>query len=151
MYHYVIGLTLLKSMSPYFRKHILSTLHSHELLFVQTLFISILVLAYFLYKYTFDRENAIFKNIYSLKWTQMMCIFFIAILTVLSSILLYEMDKKYMKSTLMNVLLLRVGSTLALLLVGLLLFKERYTLVQICGFLLVLLGIYLIGNKGEKD
>jgi drug/metabolite transporter (DMT)-like permease len=81
----------------------------------------------------------------------MMCIFFIAILTVLSSILLYEMDKKYMKSTLMNVLLLRVGSTLALLLVGLLLFKERYTLVQICGFLLVLLGIYLIGNKGEKD
>jgi drug/metabolite transporter (DMT)-like permease len=91
------------------------------------------------------------RNIASLKWTQLCCIFLIAIFTVLSSILLYEMDKKYINSTMMNVLLLRVGSTLVLLLVGLFLFKERYTWIQIVGFFLVILGIYLIGNKKDKE
>jgi len=146
MYHYIFGLTMLKSLSPYFRKHILTTLHSHELLFVQTFFISIFVLLFFLYKFYLDRENVMIKNIYALKWTQLCCIFFIAILTVLSSILLYEMDKKF-NTPLINAIFMRVGSTIALLFVSIIIFNERYTISQIIGFIFVLFGIYLIGSK----
>jgi len=86
------------------------------------------------------------KNIYALKWTQLCCIFFIAILTVLSSILLYEMDKKF-NTPLINAIFMRVGSTIALLFVSIIIFNERYTISQIIGFIFVLFGIYLIGSK----
>ena len=147
MYHYVAGITLLKSLSPYFRKHILTTLHSHELLFLQTLFISILVFCYFLYKWIFHK--APLQNIGSLHWTQLLCIFMIAIVSVFSSILLFEIDKKY-NTPMLNVLFMRVASTIALLLVGIFLFKERYSFWQILGLTMIVLGIYLVGSKDKE-
>jgi len=147
MYHYVAGITLLKSLSPFFRKHILTTLHSHELLFLQTFFISIFVFFYLLYKWIYHKTP--FQNIGTLHWTQMMCIFMIALVSVLSSILLFEIDKRYNKP-IMNTLFMRVGSTVALLLVGIFVFKERYSFWQILGLVLIILGIYLVGSKDKE-
>jgi drug/metabolite transporter (DMT)-like permease len=149
MYHYLAGITLLKSLSPYFRKHILTTIHSHELLFVQNFFITMIVLLFFVYKCFFDKEHnldTMMKNVGNMKWTQLLCIFIISVLSVTSSVMIYEMDKKY-NTPLMNMIFMRVGSTLALILIGVFLFKEKYTFSQIIGFLLIVVGIYLVSKK----
>jgi drug/metabolite transporter (DMT)-like permease len=58
------------------------------------------------------------------------------------------LDKNY-NTPLINSVFLRVGSIIALLLVGIFVFEEKYTYKQIAGVLLTLLGIYLIA--GDKE
>ena len=41
-------------LNPYFRKHILTTLESHEYLFLNTFFIACFVFLFFLYKVIFN-------------------------------------------------------------------------------------------------
>ena len=41
MYPFIFGLTIIKSINPYFRKHLLNILDSHDLLFINSFFISL--------------------------------------------------------------------------------------------------------------
>ncbi len=152
MFEYLFGLTLLKSINPYFRKHILDTLESHDFLFMNTICITFFVLLFFLYKYFFHSKTftlkKMMKNIRSLSYSQYACLIILSILTVSSSIFLYELDKNY-NTPLVNSIFLRVAGIVALLLVGIFVFKEKYTYKQMFGIFLTLLGIYLIA--GEKS
>ena len=51
MYHILFGISILKSMEPFFRKDVLQTFNSEEFLFINTLMISILIDIYTLYMY----------------------------------------------------------------------------------------------------
>jgi len=153
MFQYLFGLTLLKSINPYFRKHILNTLESHDFLFMNTIFISFFVLLFFLYKYFFHSKTftlkKMMKNIRSLSYSQYACLVILSILTVSSSIFLYDLDKNY-NTPLVNSVFLRVGGIVALLLVGIFVFEEKYTYKQIFGIFLTLFGVYLIaGDKSD--
>lgn len=53
MIPYLVGLTTLGSIRPYFRKHILNTLDPSDFLFINFIFISFAVLLYFTYIYFF--------------------------------------------------------------------------------------------------
>lgn len=147
MYHYILGLTLLKSINPYFRKHILNTLSGHDLLIINTLFIGTIVFIIFLYKCFFDKSIIDTLNNYKkLSFTQIACLFLLAILAVVSSLFVFELDKNY-NTPLINSLFLKIASVVALGLVSIFIFREKYNWKQIIGILLAILGVYLITSK----
>ena len=123
MYPFIFGLTIIKSINPYFRKHLLNILDSHDLLFINSFFISLIVFFVFLYKLFFDKKSlkTIAENYKKLTLSHYICILLISILTVSSSLLLYEFDKKY-NTPLMNTMFIRCISILALFFTGFFLF-----------------------------
>ena len=149
MYHYLFSLSILKSFTPYFRKHLLTTLNSHELLFINTFFYFFIVLVFFLYKLFFDKTNFIektFKNYTNLSFSQFGCLALMALLAVASSIFIFEFDKNY-NTPLINSMFIKIASTISLIFIGILLFEEKYHWKQILGFILAIIGIYLISQK----
>ena len=148
MYHYLFGLSILKSFTPYFRKHVLNTLNSHDMLFINTFFIFLIVFAFFLYKLAFDKAKPLietFKNYKKLSVTQILSLFIMAFLAVGSSIFIYEFDKNF-NTPLMNSMFMRAASTVSLILVGIFLFEEKYSWKQILGVFLTIFGVILIGS-----
>ena len=149
MYHYLVGVSLFKSFTPYFRKHIFATLSGEEFLYVNTLIIFLLVLLYFIYK-TSQRKiknvHDIFKNYKQLTLSQFLAILFISCIAVLSSVFVFEFDRNY-NTPLMNSIYLESLTTISLIIIAIFLYNEKYTYKQICGFFLVIAGIFLISNK----
>jgi hypothetical protein len=147
MYHYLFGITMLKSISPYFRKHVLNHLDSHDFFFINTLFIFSILSLFFIYRYLFDKSfDQSVKKITSMKFTHLGCIFAIALLTIVSSITIMELDKNY-NTPFINSILMRIFSTIALVLVSIFIFKEKYTRLQILGICMTIAGVFLISNK----
>jgi drug/metabolite transporter (DMT)-like permease len=147
MYHYLFGITMLKSISPYFRKHVLNHLDSHDFFFINTLFIFSILSLFFIYRYLFDKSfDQSVKKITSMKFTHLGCIFAIAVLTIVSSITIMELDKNY-NTPFINSILMRIFSTIALVLVSIFIFKEKYTRLQILGICMTIAGVFLISNK----
>jgi drug/metabolite transporter (DMT)-like permease len=149
MYYYLFGLSILKSFTPYFRKHILNTLNSHDLLFINTFFISIVVLCIFLYNLFFDKKKPLietFNNYSKLSTTQILSLCVMAFLAVGSSIFIYEFDKNY-NTPLINSMFMKIASTISLIFIGVFLFEEKYSWKQIIGVFLTILGIFLIAQK----
>jgi len=147
MYHYLLGITFVKSLSPYFRKYILNILQGHELLFINTFFISIIVFCVFLYKWLFDK--GFYKTIENFKKMSIghySCAFFIALFTVFSTLFIYEFDKSY-NTPFLNSIFLKVASVVFLFLAGVFLFEEQYTMKQIIGLVLTIFGVYLVTSK----
>lgn len=147
MYHYLFGITMLKSISPYFRKHVLNHLDSHDFFFINTLFIFSILSLFFIYRYLFDKSfDQSVKKITSMTFTHLGCIFAIALLTIVSSITIMELDKNY-NTPFINSILMRIFSTIALVLVSIFIFKEEYTRLQILGICMTIAGVFLISNK----
>ena len=63
MYHILFGISALKSMEPFFRKDVLQTLNNEEFLFINTLMISILIIAYTIYMY-FTKKTILSRHEY---------------------------------------------------------------------------------------
>ena len=149
MYQYMFGLSILKSFTPYFRKHVLTTLNSHDMLFINTFMIFSIVFCFFLYKLLFDKSKPLietFRNYKSLSFTQLCALFMMAFLAVGSSIFVYEFDKNY-NTPLINSTFMRTASTISLILVGIFLFEEKYSWKQIAGVFLTIFGVLLISQK----
>lgn len=146
MYHYILGVTFLKSLNPYFRKHLLTTLNAHDLLFINTFFIFIVVSIFFAYKYIVEGSKSIqetFKNYSKLTNTQLLSLFVMAFFAACSSMFLYNLDKHY-NTPLLNNVFLRVASVIAVIFVGIFLFEEKYSLKQFLGILVTFFGVYLL-------
>ena len=149
MYHYLVGVSIFKSFTPYFRKHVFDTLTSEEFLFMNTLFISVLVSIYFFYRLHYkNRGNlgAVLNNYRNLSTTQLLSIIFISSVAVLSSIFIFEFDRNF-NTPMINSIYMETLTTMCLLLVAVFLFEEKYSLVQISGVFLVMLGAYLLSKK----
>jgi len=149
MYHYLLGVSVFKSFTPYFRKHVFTTLSGEEFLYINTFLIFLLVLMYFLYKNSRKKVRSwsnILNNYYQLSYTQFFAILFISTIAVLSSIFVFEFDRNY-NSPLMNSIYLETLTTISLILIAIFIFKEKYTRLQMLGFFLVILGIFLVSNK----
>jgi hypothetical protein len=145
----LLGITmLLKTLNPYFRKHILESLESHEYLFINTFFIGLFVFLFLFYKIIFDNSSIdkLIDKVQNLTIMQVVCFILIAFITVSSSAVLIHMDKHY-NTPLINGLLNKVIAVILLMGVGVFIFKEKYTYTQIFGIFLTIIGIYLIINK----
>jgi len=147
MYHYLFGLSILKSITPYFRKHVLNHLDSHDFFFMTTLIIFVILSAFFIYRYFYDKSfDKSIKKITTMKYTHIGCIFTIALLTIVGGVTIMELDKNY-NTPLVNVMLMRIFSTISLVLASIFIFKEKYTFVQMIGICMTIVGIFLISNK----
>ena len=149
MYHYLVGVSIFKSFTPYFRKHVFDTLTSEEFLFMNTLFISVLVSIYFFYRLHYkNRGNlgAVLNKYRNLSTTQLLSIIFISSVAVLSSIFIFEFDRNF-NTPMINSIYMETLTTMCILLVAVFLFEEKYSLVQISGVFLVMLGAYLLSKK----
>jgi len=138
-----MGTTFLKSMNPYFRKHVLNTLNPREYFYLSTFFVFILMIFVFFLFETRKTTKEMISNYKKLEYSHYACVLIISVLLVVSSILLYELDKNY-NTPLLNNILLKTGSILVLIVVGVFIFGEKYTWKQILGIALTCIGIYLV-------
>jgi drug/metabolite transporter (DMT)-like permease len=153
MWNFVIGTSLLKSVTPYFRKHILGTLTSEEFLLLNSCIIFLIVVLIFIVKILTGKQHETLKEIINhyckLSYTQVICITIIALLTVCTSLFIYELDKKH-NTPLINTILLRFGSVIVLIFVGIFIFGEDYNWIQIVGILFAVLGVFLIMQRNKE-
>jgi len=145
MYHYILGITVFDLLRPYFRKHVLKNLHSHEFLFLNTLSILIIIIFYFIYEYFFDRRflAKTYENCKNLNCWQLVSLFLVSLLTVSSTILLLKLDKMHNTPAINNILL-KSFSLILLFFVGVALFREQYSAKQILGIIITILGVLIL-------
>jgi drug/metabolite transporter (DMT)-like permease len=147
MYHLLIGASLLKTMRPYIRRHVLHNLSSHEYVFLNTFFISIIVFFFFLYKYFFTKRSSEFlENVKKLSLIQVVFFIILSVITVSSTIIFLEFDKDY-NTTFTNSIIMKVVSSLAVIFISVFIFKEKYYTHQIIGMFLTVIGIILLTTK----
>ena len=146
MYHYLVGLTIFKAMSPYLRKHVLLTLESREYFYLITFFILFLSIFIFLVFETKSSIKRMITNYQNLEYTHYICIFIISLLAITSSLFLFELDKQY-NTPLVNSILLKTISIFVLIGTSLFIFGEKYSWTQIIGIFLTFIGIILVMNK----
>jgi drug/metabolite transporter (DMT)-like permease len=148
MYEIFLGLSFLQQFRPYFRKHISNTLDPHEYFLLNTITILFIILSYIAYMLVAQKTNCfkIISNIKSLTRTEIGCVFMLAALSVISGLLIFELDKNY-NTPLVNTIFLKSISMIAVVCVGIFIFKENYKIHQFIGILMVILGMYLISQK----
>ena len=148
MYAIFIGLSFLQQFRPYLRKYISNTLDTHEYFFLNTIMVFFFISLYILYLLTSKKTtfSKFINNIQLLRYTDIGCLLVMALLTVISGLLIFELDKNY-NTPLINSIFLRSISTIALIFIGIFIFKETYELHQLFGIFLVILGIYLTSQK----
>ena len=145
----MFGLTFLKPLRPYFRKHISDILDHHEYFLLSTMMILFIIFMYIAYLVFISQTTTVgtmLKNISCLNCTEVIAIFVLSCLTVITGLLVFELDKNY-NTPLMNEILLKSMSTIAVICVGVFIFKEKYKIHQIFGIGLIIVGIYLASRK----
>ena len=148
MYGIFIGLSFLQQFRPYLRKYISNTLDKHEYFFLNTMMILFIISLYIVYLLTTKKTtfSKIISNIKSLTYTEIGCLLVMASFTVISGLLIFDLDKNY-NTPLMNSIFLRSISTIALIFIGIFVFNESYQSHQLFGIFLIILGIYLTSQK----
>jgi drug/metabolite transporter (DMT)-like permease len=148
MYQHILGITLIKSIRPYFRKNIINTLESHEFLFINTITISVVLFIYFIYKVYFDKNiiSDTINNCKKLSWIQTGSLIILSCFTIFSSVILIDLDKNY-NTPAFNSVLLKSSSFIFLFVVGFLFYKEKYTNMQIYGIVFIIIGLVLFNYK----
>lgn len=148
MYDIFIGVSFLQQFRPYLRKYISNTLDTHEYFFLNIIMVFFFISLYIIYlliskKTTFSK---FINNIQLLTYTDIGCLLVMALLTVISGLLIFELDKNY-NTPFINSIFLRSISMIALLFIGIFIFNESYNMHQLFGVFLVILGIYLTSQK----
>jgi len=148
MYDIFLGLSFLQQFRPYFRKHIATTLDPHEYFLLNTIAIMVIILMYIAFLLFTKKTSCgkILTNIKTLSGSEISCIVILAIITVVSGLLMFELDKNY-NTPLINSMFMKAMSMIALVCVGVFVFNENYKMHQYIGVSLVLCGMYLISQK----
>jgi len=148
MYFLLAVTSLLKTFSPYLRKHILDSIEGHEYMFINTFFVALFVFLYFMYKiiYHDDMFDKLVNNMQRLTFLQVIYFILIAFITVVSSIVIINLDKNF-NTPLINSMLSKGIAAVMLLFVATIIYKEKYNLKQVFGIFLTVIGLFLINCK----
>ena len=140
-----LGITTIGSVRPYFRKHVLDTLEPTDYFFINSLFITLFVIIYFVYTFVFN--NGVIKRTYEncckLTPTQIGALLFLSLFTVVSSFLFFNVEK-YFNTPLINNISLKAFSMVMLVLVSVFIFEEAYHIGHILGIGLTIAGILVL-------
>jgi uncharacterized membrane protein len=141
-------ISFLQQFRPYFRKHISDKLEHHEYLFLNSLLISIVSSLYLVFLFVYEKTTieTIFKKYRSLTLVEILFLLALSGLTVISGILIYEMDKN--KNTpFLNSIYMKFATAIALISVSIFMYKESYKIHQFAGFALIIFGFLLSSSK----
>ena len=149
MYALFFAITLMNQFRPYFRKHISETLKHHEYYLLSALMILFVIVSYVIHLIFISGETSsgtLMLNIAKLSYIEILAIFVLSIFTVISGLLIFELDKNH-NTPLMNTILLKSLSSIAVVCIGIFMFKERYEWSQILGICLIVIGIFLASKQ----
>lgn len=143
MFNLLFGITMMKSIRPIFRKNVMQSIDNYSFLLLNTIFISIFVVLYFYYlNYNNVNFSDILKNCGSMNIIQIISMILISFLTILSTILIMNMDKSSISTT--SATIMKSISTIILVLLGIFFYKEKYNFTQLYGVILTIIGIFFI-------
>jgi drug/metabolite transporter (DMT)-like permease len=150
MYQYILGASLFKSAVPYMRKHVLNTLDSHDLLYLDAFIFFIIVFCVFCYRCIFDRTHMMntLTNYKQLSYYQMFCVVAISFISVLVVYMVLQMDKFY-NTPLINYISRVSLTSICAIIIGVLYFKEKYNFQHLIGILVTIAGIYLMTTNSN--
>ena len=152
MLPYLLGITGVGSVRPYFRKHVLNTLEPEDYLFLNSLIISTVILGYFLYTYVFNNHvvQRTYKNCCNMSYTQIGALILLGVFTAASSLFLFNVEKNF-NTPAVNHVLLKALSLLGLFAAGVFIFNESYTTNHLLGIGVTITGIViLLANPIKK-
>ena len=146
MYSVLFGISIMKSLRPFFKKNVLkSEIDEDDFLFLNTFFISLFVIIYFIYNFT-KKKKVDFNKYKNMKPLELGSMIGVSLFTVISTILVLQMDKGY-QTPFINSMLTKGFSTIFVIAIGMIIYKENYNMLQMLGIALILVGTYLISNK----
>ena len=146
MYHILFGVSILKSMEPFFRKDVLQTLNNEEFLFINTLMISLLIIVYTLYMYITKKTTLnITSKLKSFSFIQIVFLLALAFITFISTVSIFKISSEFNTQNLNA--LVKTLTTVFALFIGVTFYNEQYTATQIYGIIITIVGIYLITKK----
>jgi len=143
MYSVLFGISIMKSLRPFFKKNVLkSDIDEDDFLFLNTFFISLFVVVYFAYNFT-KKKKVDFNKYKNMKPIELGSV---SLFTVVSTILVLQMDKGY-QTPFINSMLTKGFSTIFVIAIGMIIYKENYNTLQMLGIAFILMGTYLISSK----
>lgn len=146
MLPYIIGVsTLIGSVRPYIRKHILDAIDPSDYFFINSILITSFVVLYFAYLSVFDNYSVgkIYAKCCSLSGTQLGAMIVLAAFTVISSMALFMLEKRF-NTPAMNHMMLKAVSLILLFVVGIFIFNEDYSFIHMSGIALTIAGIFIL-------
>ena len=146
MYSVLFGISIMKSLRPFFKKNVLkSDIDEDDFLFLNTFFISLFVVIYFIYNFT-KKKKVNFSKYKNMKPVELGSMIGVSLFTVVSTILVLQMDKGY-QTPFINSMLTKGFSTIFVIAIGMIIYKENYNMLQMLGIAFILTGTYLISSK----
>ena len=133
----IMGISVLKSLSPFFRKHVMSTISNWEFLFLNSALIAIVS---FIYAYIHKRENI--TNIFNLSLSQYASASVVVLITVFTSLAVFKLHEN--GKIVMTSFLLKAVSAIVLVGFGIIVFNEELSSKQLAGILCMMLGMALL-------
>ena len=147
MYH-LLGSILLRTIDPYFRRHLTSkSLNATDYMYLETFIYTFVLIIFIIFNYFYNKKET-FETIKNLQGVKIRDIIFMCITSfffIYSTLMIYESENKNTAFT--NGVFLRGGTLIGILLVGIFFYEEKYTLKQILGIIFSFIGIYLLLNK----
>lgn len=146
MFNILFGITMMKSMRPIFRKSVMQSIDNYSYLLLNTLFIALFVVLYFMY---LNSKNVKFTevvgNCKTMGIVQIISMLLVSFLTITSTILIMNMDQSQLSTT--SITIMKSISTIFLVLLGIFIYKEHYNFTQLYGVLLTIVGIFFLSSK----
>lgn len=143
MNNLILLFTLLKSLKPFMRKYVTTTLNIQEFLLVNNVFVTMIVGCIFGYNYFYGKET--YSNIKNLTYYQTGSIILFSLLTIFSTFIFSKLEKD--NNTTITSISVKLFSNILFLIIGVTLFNENITEKQMIGLLFCGIGIYLTSNK----
>ena len=136
MYHIIFTMAALKVFRPYIRKNIFDTITNWEFIFLNSVFIMILS---FFYAYVYKREDI--KNICNLTCIQYTAAIFLAVITIVSTLAVFKLQET---NIITSTFFVKSVSSIMLLIIGIFIYNEKITPIQMVGICLGTLALFLM-------
>ena len=142
MNNFIIILGLIKSLTPYIKKHLISQLAYHEFLLINNIFVILFVSLISCYHYFYKKET--YENLKKLDINNFIIVGILSFLTIFSS---YILSKINFNNVGLISTIIKLFSNITVLGLGFLLFNETLSKFQIIGVVFCIIGIYLTNKK----
>lgn len=143
----IIGIMFMKSIRPIFKKNVMESIDGYTYLFLNTIFICLFITLYFLYlQYRNVKFTDVLGNCFNMNCIQFVSMMLVSFLTVVSTI--FIMNQPEMSTSLATIM--KSLSTVILVLIGVFLYNEQYSMIQLYGVFLTIVGIVFITSGKKK-
>ena len=146
--YYIFGSIFLKTIDPYYRRHLTSnSLNAADYMYLETFIYTFVLIIFIMFKYFYNKKEAIesFKNLKNVELKDIIFMAVISIFFIYSTLMIYE--NEHDNSAFLNSILQRGGTLIGILLVGIVFYKEKYNWKQIIGIVLSFAGFYFLMDK----